>query len=413
MGCGCSTCTTLYFALDLTQFDNLIDQVAKDLHEGKIKASDLNQELISETYKQLEEGAANGYGKNWTNPKGMDILPNELRKNIYMFSSAKNYAQLQEINKLLVDADGKIRPFNEFSQLAKKSGERFNKNYLQAEYQTARTAAQMAEKWQKLQATKDLFPNLKFRTVGDSRVRDDHARLNGIIKPIDDKFWDRFYPPLDWRCRCDVVATAEDSTNEIEENLPTPGLKGNVGKDKEIFTKKGSFFKLLNTDENALRNAELSKYLAPNKTDKKYNFAKGTKKVNASIFADEKELDQNFEVGILICETLKFNINVRAHLDGKIIKNVKNPEYLINGKIADRKSPEGNRLSNLLRTAERQMCEIVVFDLENYTETPEFLINKIKNSFQNKENYPSIKEVIIVSKDKKTINHYFRNELKK
>lgn len=340
-------------------------------------------------------------------------MPNELRKNLFTFSAAKNYAQLVEINKLLIDQDGKIRPFNEFSQLAKKVGEQFNKNYLQAEYQTARTAAQMAEKWQRLQESKDLFPNLKYRTVGDDRVRPEHERLNGIIKPIDDAFWNRYYPPLDWRCRCDVVATAEDVTEENEKDLPQPVLKGNVAKDKEIFTKKGTFFRLVNTDENALRNIEMSKYLAPNKTDPKYNYKKGTKKVTSSIFADEKELDQNFEIGTFICDELKMNVHLRAHLDGSKIKNWKNAEYLINNKIADRKSPEGNRLSNLLRTAESQQCEIVVFDLENYPNDAEFLLNKLKNSFQNDDSYPTIKEVIIISKDRKTVTHHLRNDIKK
>src|SRR5690606_11987929 len=126
--------------------------------------------------------AGNGYGKNWASfPKdGKGSLPRELKKNLYAFSGAKTYAQLEELNSLLYDANGKLRPFNEYMVYARKLNRQYNVNWLQSEWQTARTAAQMAEKWERLQETKDIFPNLKFRTVGDDRVRDDHERLNGI-----------------------------------------------------------------------------------------------------------------------------------------------------------------------------------------------------------------------------------------
>src|SRR5690606_6221644 len=106
-----------------------------------------------------------GYGKDWIKfPKdGKGNLPSELKKNLYAFSGAKTYSQLEELNRLLYDKDGKLRPFNEYKVLAKKLNRQYNENWLQAEWQTARTAAQMAQKWEKLQETKDLFPNLKYR----------------------------------------------------------------------------------------------------------------------------------------------------------------------------------------------------------------------------------------------------------
>lgn len=271
----------------------------------------------------MAEGAGDGYGKDWVKfpSDGKGSTPIELKKNLYAFSGAKTYANLEAINQLLYDNEGKLRPFNEFSQLAKSINRQYNVNYLQAEYQTARTAAQMAEKWERIQETKHLFPNLKYRTVGDSRVRKDHEKLNGIIRPIDDAFWDRHYPPLDWRCRCDAVPTAEEENQYDEKDLPPVQFKGNVGKDKEIFTKKGTFFKLAKTDERATLNLELSKLNAPYEIAFK---SKAGKKLEVSIYHDTIDAERNLAIGEIVVRTQNINLSIRPDLQ---ISKRKNPEF--------------------------------------------------------------------------------------
>ncbi len=407
MGCGCTSCLDIS-AVDFSRYTRIIDRIAKDLHDKKISPEDLDQEFISQTYSELAEAASAGYGKKFdTFPKdGKGTTPLFLKRNIYAFSGAKSYAVLKQLNDLLVDQDGKLRPYNEFQQMARKVNENFNKNYLQAEYQTARTAAQMAEKWGRLQETKDLFPNLKFRTVGDDRVRDDHEKLNGIVKPIDDAFWDRYYPPLDWRCRCDVVATAEDADEKEPDDIPPVKFKGNVGKDNEIFTKKGSFFQLLRTENNAVRNAELSKLNAPVQTA--YKSKKG-KKVDVSIYAHEVDLIDNVRVGTTIVNNLELNVLVRPHLDGRIVLGRKNPEYLINNKLAERKAPLSTNYKKSLAKANTQECEIVIIDLSLNGDTIENAYLKIDQILSNNI-HPFIKQVYIVSKDGKEVKSYKRKK---
>ncbi len=401
----------IFEALSFSTYEKLIEKIAKDLHDKTINPEDLNQEFITQTFNDLSESAADGYGSKWNKfPKdGKGKTPLYLKRNIYAFSGAKSYAILEELNNLLVDSDGKIRPFNEFMPLAKKVNENFNKNYLQAEYQTAKTAAQMAEKWERLQETKDLFPNLKFRTVGDSRVRREHEKLDGIIKPIDDEFWNRFYPPLDWRCRCDVVATAEDADEKLPDDLPPVKFKGNVGKDKEIYTKNGSFFQLLKTNENAVKNAELSKLNAPKEIAYK---GKNNKKVDVSIYADEIDLAANIETAKIIVDELNVNVVIRPHLSGRIVKGVKNPEYLINDKLADRKAPKSLNYKKILKKANDQECEIVIIDLSENKDTVDNAYNSIERilSFNI---HKFIKEVHIISKDGKTVKSYKRKKQSK
>ena len=55
----------------------------------------------------------------------------------------------------------------------------------------------------------DILWGYTYRTVGDNRVREEHAALEGVTLPKDDPFWTKFYPPNGWSCRCTVIAVFE------------------------------------------------------------------------------------------------------------------------------------------------------------------------------------------------------------
>jgi SPP1 gp7 family putative phage head morphogenesis protein len=124
-----------------------------------------------------------------------------LEKDLFLFSGLKTHAQLYEASRLLTRTDGAIKPYNEFAGDFNALNQRYNQTYLQAEYHYAVSAAQSAANWADLQEDTDRYL-LQYRTAGDERVRDSHATLNRITLPKDDKFWDRYYPPNGWRCRC-------------------------------------------------------------------------------------------------------------------------------------------------------------------------------------------------------------------
>ncbi|HEC12278.1 MAG TPA: phage head morphogenesis protein, partial [Acidiferrobacteraceae bacterium] len=66
-----------------------------------------------------------------------------------------------------------------------------------------RTAA-MAGRWEQIQRVKKTRPYLIYETVGDLRVRPEHAAWDQIVLPVDDPWWDTHYPPNGWGCRCHV-----------------------------------------------------------------------------------------------------------------------------------------------------------------------------------------------------------------
>lgn len=47
-----------------------------------------------------------------------------------------------------------------------------------------------------------LFPYLQLRTRRDDRVRDEHARIDGLTASPDWPGWKLYTPPLGWNCRC-------------------------------------------------------------------------------------------------------------------------------------------------------------------------------------------------------------------
>lgn len=54
----------------------------------------------------------------------------------------------------------------------------------------------------------------EYVTVGDDRVRPSHFILDGIQREKNDEFWDKFWPPNGWNCRCQAVAIYDPETTQ-------------------------------------------------------------------------------------------------------------------------------------------------------------------------------------------------------
>lgn len=76
----------------------------------------------------------------------------------------------------------------------------------------------MAAKWEQFEADGDRY-NLQYRTQHDDKVRPEHAALDGVTLPPSDPFWETYYPPNGWNCRCTVaqVRKSKYTTTDPEE----------------------------------------------------------------------------------------------------------------------------------------------------------------------------------------------------
>jgi hypothetical protein len=78
-------------------------------------------------------------------------------------------------------------------------------------FNTNLRTAQAVGQWGRIQRVKAAMPYLQGFTARDMRVRhppkspvSDHRAYEGILLPVDHPFWQAYFPPLGFRCRCQV-----------------------------------------------------------------------------------------------------------------------------------------------------------------------------------------------------------------
>lgn len=224
------------------------------LHEkhGKVRYKD-------KPVKQLH-GKLNEVLQNAITEKIVEEIPAKMlemfRKDVFVFSGMKTYAELKEASQLLLTPEGKIKPFYQFREDVKKVHTTYNERYLQAEHQFATGSAQMAANW----ANVDQSNDIQYRTAQDDRVRADHAALANITLPASDKFWNKYYPPNGWNCRCTAVEVrpgkydrtdsdiadrlGESATTKLDKNGNNAAeiFRFNPGKQSVIFPPKHPYY---------------------------------------------------------------------------------------------------------------------------------------------------------------------------
>ena len=163
--------------------------------------------------RRLIDATANIYREALDAPTiGYEIPPSmrkKLEEDIFVFSGFKTYHQLKEASLLLRDDAGNLKPFGQFYRDVAEIKDKYNRNWLRAEYNFATASAEMAAQWAAY-AREKKFTNLQYRTALDDKVRPEHAALEGVTLPQDDPFWNTAFPPNGWNCRCNVVPVLKE-----------------------------------------------------------------------------------------------------------------------------------------------------------------------------------------------------------
>ena len=200
------------------------ENLLRRIHSGEVNIFKLDPGLYNKLTAEYSEALFKGYGLTF-----QDVSINtpdyvalqSLQKNLYVFSAAKEFQQIKDIQNLILDQRGFIRPFRKFEKDAAKIFDTYNSTWLKAEYATAKEGSRAARRWTEIQRTKSIFPFLKYQTREDSRVRPEHAELNGIVRPVEDPFWETHTPPNGWGCnnRCRLVKLRDvDEITKLDKN---------------------------------------------------------------------------------------------------------------------------------------------------------------------------------------------------
>ncbi|HIB37967.1 phage minor head protein [Mesonia sp.] len=311
-----------------------------------MKPEDLDADLVKQIFEDLKEATGKGYGRSFYNYNSNAKRKLELRQNLFRFSGAKTYQELAKLNFLLQGDDGEPRPFSEFQKEALKINDQYNQHYLQAEYNSAQRAGAMAEKWAKYEDQKGVYPNLQYKTAKDNRVREDHANIDDVIKPVDDMFWDKWYPPNGFNCRCYVVQTSKPATKGTPKAEPTPGFENNVGKDSRTFNEDHPYFLFPKAEVSKIRTGFEELKLKEPMYEQIYK--KGKAKLESSIWTDPSDFKENFDASKIIVDQLQLNVKLRPHQN---ITGKKNPELEIKGIKGDHVRPRSKNLKRGISNA--------------------------------------------------------------
>jgi SPP1 gp7 family putative phage head morphogenesis protein len=231
---------------------------------GAIGEDDLPENLYYKIAEKLKEKLYEGYGgslQDFEIDSNDYELLDELRDSIYHFSAAKTANQVRDMTDALTDEDGTIRSFSAFKKAADEIFTTYNENYLRTEYNTALASGQMGVIWNKIEGQKKILPYLKMSVVEDDVTSDICEPLDGITLPVDDPFWDEYYPPNHWNCRSTVEQLDEEEgksdesgSDDVEQAVKhaeghmQDKFKMNVGKDRTVFSPDHPYFDIRKDD---------------------------------------------------------------------------------------------------------------------------------------------------------------------
>ncbi len=226
----------------------LLDMISQVWAEKGMPAGDINKAVTTAFANKLWHGVVQGYALDFN---GVDYdtpdftMLKALQENVWQFSAAKNYTQLRELSRALVNADGKLRTFSEFKLEAFKINDKHVNQYLKAEYELAVTGGQAASQWVNIQANIDTLPILEFDAIIDGHTTDLCRSLNGTRLRADHPFWKIYFIPNHWGERS-VIRQMAAGKLTAENKIPSADIpamfRTNLAQSGLIFPKDHPYF---------------------------------------------------------------------------------------------------------------------------------------------------------------------------
>lgn len=367
-------------------FDSKIIETA--LH--RIQSRQLNPRkeidpgLFAEVDRIMESAVETGY----TAPAGSFDFREQIRNNTEVFAAFKAHRMGRDMAAQLLDKNGQMKSFRQFKKDTEGIVSHHVDRWLRTEYDTAVKRAHKAAEMQQFRDEADVFPNIEWLPSTAVNPREEHMPFYHHIWPIDDPFWEHHKPGDEWGCQCDWRATDEavtDNTGLDGDGGPSvsKGLGGDPSKTGQLFTNDHPYFpsdcKHCGFYKPNVRNILRGIITARVKDCYNCPYVQGCiedakekgylpdavygDRLLVSPSADKTELEENIRVAKALLESFPdMQIKISEHV---IKKGHKNPEYIINGLVADRKGIKSEQgITWGFKSAIQQGCACVVIDLD-------------------------------------------------
>ena len=357
-----------------------------------------------------------------------DIMRRRLQRSDYIFSGLKTFHELNEAFPSLLDDNGNRKSFERFLNDVQKINKTYNQNYLRAEYNFASASAEMAARWEQFMDDGDRY-YLQYRTAADSKVRPEHAALHGVTLPIDDPFWEQFYPPNGWNCRCSVSQVRKSkfpatphneamALGEIATQRDTRQMfRFNPGKEQKTFPNHNPYT-ISRCKTCKLTNSKLAKGIPDNQLfqacellqicyeqrDEVIQYGKGIIKINRNVNRSDSDFQKLYEIAehfAALGDEVELTPKMTRPSKFKyecIYKDLvgtkyegKCPDLRINGKWYEHEGYITNNPKNAFRNMMRdglKQCNRLILDRPNLTER--FMRRGVFNRINNGEDIQEI-----------------------
>ena len=397
----------IQLAKDL-KIGDVVGDAINQLHEGGKVDKATKKALWAGHNAPLQKAVVEGYGKPLSKIEygtpNYEFLK-QLQTNTAVFAMFKSHASMKDMAALLKDADGNLRSKYDFKKEALKVDDTYRTTKLDVEYDTAVRQARMASQWAKFQKNKHLYPNLKYLLTKAAKPDEKHLQFVGIIRPVDDAFWNAHYPPNRWRCQCSVEQTDEDA-GDIPDNIPPVPAEFafNSGKTGQIFDiEKCNYYNVVSPKEQVslikkakdYMNTDIAAQLPYQTLYASNNGA--TVDVHPLTFnePDLNNLIRNARSLANIGKNIKMlpavkDVTLRAALLPKdIVKNIRTPDFVIDGKMnADLKVMAGTSkrtLKHQFDDLKGQTNNLLIEAADDFPFTKYQTIKMVKEKMRQKE----------------------------
>jgi hypothetical protein len=217
------------------------DKMTLGVFKGTVTRHKLPKAYYNYVRTDIMDAVKTGMGST----KGFDNLLEHLELNAQAFSAAKTYNIVRDLE----EAAKGVTNFKDYDVIASGIVKKYD-TWGEAEINTAQQQTHQAKQWQIIEEDKDLFPILKYSTIGDAcRIC---KPLDGITAPVGSQIWRKIYPCNHYNCYC--IVTQETAGTELTESkrmaqlvtdssgLMNATFLSNPGITKQIYTNKHPYF---------------------------------------------------------------------------------------------------------------------------------------------------------------------------
>jgi hypothetical protein len=278
--------------------EETVKAAIRRIYEKKFNPlTEIDEDVFNETWSLFNRATDEGFGIPDYGDPDYDFYQ-QIRYNNAVFSAFRTHRLQNDIAAGLLDENGKLKSFEQFSNDVQTITDHNVKHWLRTEYDTAILRAHQAADWVQFGKAKDILPNLRWMPTTSITPDLIHRRYweAELTLPQEHPFWTKHRPGDRWNCKCSLEATDDPVKGKHvldDDGQPEPdkGLDNNPGIDAKLFSDTHPYI------ENAYKGAEkaVGDFIEKNILPSLRNYIE--QKQVFKIYLDRLD-DKNFKYGI-------------------------------------------------------------------------------------------------------------------